>query len=1175
MCDIYLSIIKNWNRVGLCLICLLVLSVFKTNVFASNSNDLQFTGENYFGEEVQITCIDEQRHYYEVVNPSNPHHTTCIIEGLMPDGYDKLLLKQEAKFQRDWGIEYKDSDEGKKFKVTYVGQVGNHNINRYTHGVIDFVFSNEEGDTLTYYLILDGEPYISDALDTYNELYSDRVDLVDPDDHSVIYNIFDKEQDFKKQPERKQYQKINLSDYNVDQVALKITGEHTVPESYSNRRSNAWVFNGEKYFRINGGRWIRFSESNDDKTIISPNLELEKGDNLVEVVQLYAEPQFATSKNDSFYKLVPSEIGWFSLAQVLLIHCDEPTQSSMDSNTDIGFMQTYSWVSNAGDLFYRYKTVFDEGKEQYTIFLSDNMEYPVVLTGIETVNPGAQWSIEDKNGNDISLGRIGRYIAFNTEGRSEIYIRIVSADGIKTTVKRVVLLQGDESSKAYLTSLRFDSEDIILESAGTELAKSEGKYILNDTNQRAYTVEVDKPSFQIEAECSPGGSIKIDGKEVIGDQVVEVNPGKEGLSKVIITAADGITKKKYYLLYRCHGEYPYFGISESTKELAGSLLQGYRNHMGDGPYDLSDGYWSIFMAKAAGLSLDGSYAFDIRTKDYNIVSDYASAVLELVSIGENPYNFDGVDYVQETLDCLDRGAVGGWNSSLWALLAFKAAGYEYPGKASLTKNIMQQAQNRVSSMTWSIDTSSWAWEGTVDEFPPEDRAEWSQWIYDENQCKSGDEAGIFQDHYYEIPNSYTHGCVLSALNAMNIDPEKFTVGEGKSPLLTLKDQYMVEGGKFKYNNEETWGIGYTKDIIVALGDLSTGKSVWDRMSVDKENLENLIQTAQTLRGKGKEDQNNNLEKALAAAINVEDITKEGRIYFELMDVVREIAPSAVSSSRMCSPATGEKIDALIQEIDSIGEVTANNTDKILELQKAYDALPDNITKRYVTNYDVLKEAVKRAEKIKAEQGATIETKTTPGNKSMEKLFKVAFKPYSSSIKLKWTKINGVKGYDIFRYNPKTKSYRKLISLNAYKGSYMVKRLNGSTGKKLKDGTKYTFKVSAYRTVDGKKKYIKSIKIKTTTRPKKVSLVKIKKKGKRTIIVTWKKVPRCSGYEVWVKGSGKKYECFCIIQKRTTYKTVIKRLIRTKKYSFKIRSYVSLGKKKVYSGFSKKKTIVVE
>ncbi|MCC2864883.1 hypothetical protein LK494_02980 [Anaerovorax odorimutans] len=65
-----------------------------------------------------------------------------------------------------------------------------------------------------------------------------------------------------------------------------------------------------------------------------------------------------------------------------------------------------------------------------------------------------------------------------------------------------------------------------------------------------------------------------------------------------------------------------------------------------------------------------------------------------------------------------------------------------------------------------------------------------------------------------------------------------------------------------------------------------------------------------------------------------------------------------------------------------------------------------------------------------------------------------------SIKNYWSKVKGAKGYHLYRSTKKSGKYKRIATTK--KGSY--------TDKKLKEGKKYYYKVRAYKSSKGKKKY---------------------------------------------------------------------------------------------------------
>jgi hypothetical protein len=66
---------------------------------------------------------------------------------------------------------------------------------------------------------------------------------------------------------------------------------------------------------------------------------------------------------------------------------------------------------------------------------------------------------------------------------------------------------------------------------------------------------------------------------------------------------------------------------------------------------------------------------------------------------------------------------------------------------------------------------------------------------------------------------------------------------------------------------------------------------------------------------------------------------------------------------------------------------------------------------------------------------------------------------SKAVTLKWSKVTGATGYEIYRYNSTTKKYEKIKT---------IKGVSTLTWKntKLTKGTTYKYKVRAYRTYGG-------------------------------------------------------------------------------------------------------------
>lgn len=127
----------------------------------------------------------------------------------------------------------------------------------------------------------------------------------------------------------------------------------------------------------------------------------------------------------------------------------------------------------------------------------------------------------------------------------------------------------------------------------------------------------------------------------------------------------------------------------------------------------------------------------------------------------------------------------------------------------------------------------------------------------------------------------------------------------------------------------------------------------------------------------------------------------------------------------------------------------------------------------------------------------------------EKLFQAAAKTKSTSITVQWKNVKGVSGYRLYKYNKEKKTYKLLCETN--KTSFTVKD--------LKPGTGYYFSVRPFAMVDEKRifgGFTEPITLSTLPEAPKVS----GKLSKKKAVFKWKKVKGATGYEIYIKKSGK-------------------------------------------------------
>lgn len=175
---------------------------------------------------------------------------------------------------------------------------------------------------------------------------------------------------------------------------------------------------------------------------------------------------------------------------------------------------------------------------------------------------------------------------------------------------------------------------------------------------------------------------------------------------------------------------------------------------------------------------------------------------------------------------------------------------------------------------------------------------------------------------------------------------------------------------------------------------------------------------------------------------------------------------------------------------------------------------------------------------------------------------------SSQITLTWSKVSGADKYEVY-----IKNGSKWVKLTTTtKTSYTVKK----DGKKkaLKAGKSYEFRVRAV-VEESKKTYTGSYSdvLKVKVAPKAPTLTL--KAGKKQLTASWKSISGASGYEVQYSTSSKMKKAKTVKVKKSSKKTTVKKLKKGKKYYVRVRTYKTVGGKKIYSDWSKVKNVKVK
>lgn len=164
-----------------------------------------------------------------------------------------------------------------------------------------------------------------------------------------------------------------------------------------------------------------------------------------------------------------------------------------------------------------------------------------------------------------------------------------------------------------------------------------------------------------------------------------------------------------------------------------------------------------------------------------------------------------------------------------------------------------------------------------------------------------------------------------------------------------------------------------------------------------------------------------------------------------------------------------------------------------------------------------------------------------------------------SVKLTWTKSENATGYDVYRSTNESSGYFKVNKSPVSSVSF--------TDKSIKTGTTYYYKVKALCTEGNEtaeSDYSKYVSAKPYLSRPSVKLTA----GKKKVTVKWNRISGAAGYKVYrstKKSSG--YKCIATVKKGSTKSLVNKNLRKGKRYYYKVRAYVKVSGKYVYSSYS--------
>jgi len=373
------------------------------------------------------------------------------------------------------------------------------------------------------------------------------------------------------------------------------------------------------------------------------------------------------------------------------------------------------------------------------------------------------------------------------------------------------------------------------------------------------------------------------------------------------------------------GTVPYFTVTEETRQQVTKLLGGYWESLEE--KIAFETTWDVYMAMAAGAGVaedgsiipvewDGQYVFDPMESGDSQATYPARDILQLVMLGQNPYDFNGVNFV-ERLQGHSNGEP--WANNIWYNMAAKAAGIEPQFQDSLVTNARSDAYD-LDMRAWTIVSLDRCFG-----LAPKDMVEFIEGLHSvqatyENGISDEKYIGLFRGlaFYNGDGNPFTIGCVLSAIASVGGDPDVLFAYSYDGQTLNPLDQIEAilwdpDTGVFV---SRSGGTGYVKDMIIGLGDILQGSNVWNRCALTEEKFNDLVAKA------GDEAKAAALTGAELEAAPAYGEADYGKYYYFLYEAVADELEETGDTSMRPQVKWGSPVDEFRESVAALPEAEA-------------------------------------------------------------------------------------------------------------------------------------------------------------------------------------------------------------------------------------------------------------
>lgn len=612
-----------------------------------------------------------------------------------------------------------------------------------------------------------------------------------------------------------------------------------------------------------------------------------------------------------------------------------PTEEKQ--NTELASVTALRY-GNVGSKMEPCAMVWDEEAAQYQLcvpaaYQSDapNEFYYVhsVLLSLRAVAAGANVQVVTDVAGLIAGKQVGSCVFLNMDvlqGKTDpgFTIRVTSADGSATTDYPVRIVY-TSSETAPLVNISGVKTDVPFD--GDVYA-----YYLDFANK-------DAANGVMTVTLPEGSAATMDGQSYTSGTEVMLSPKKD-FCRLTITAADGYTEKSYYFVtrYANNNTIPYATISDSSKKLAKEMLWKWYDVLEN--TQVFEDYWPIFMARATGNEDGTDYDFSNKyVKNparhvMNYSTDWSACIQEIVMLGYNPYDFpryvngkyvEHYNYVEGLL-----ASSGPFASDVWYHMGTKTVG--------APQSKLSSASGTAAREKADLDIRSWAIASLAECVDTKDIVRYVDGLHDSHNT-SGPYISLWTNQSFHGAtggNTYTIGCVLSAIASSGADPDKQFAYDGHTPLQTIKDVLYVDGLFRPIGGSPA----LPKDMVIGLGDILHGSNVWARYTLTADKYNSLIAKAKTL----------NVDTSSMPETFMQT-TACGKAYYDLYDDVYDalVAAGRTAEAKEMRPDViwGMPYEAFADEVNKMPEASALTAENLADLEKLiaqYEAMDDSSRK---------------------------------------------------------------------------------------------------------------------------------------------------------------------------------------------------------------------------------------